>query len=1182
MLFIVIFALLGMLLFGFCRRRSVAVQASGAGSLRPFPFSGLPLWLLLFMALCLRLLLAALSRGFGSDTACFAAWADRIFTLGPGAFYSPDVFTDYPPGYMYVLWLIGGIRRLFGLEYYSVPHLLLLRLPAILCDLACGLLLYREACQRGCGRQGFFLSMAYLFNPAILLNSSLWGQVDSLFTLVVAYMCLCLVKGRLPSAYIAFCTGLLIKPQMLLFAPVLLAGILDWVFLKDFSVRKLFHHLFLGTTVILGTMIVCMPFGLEKVWEQYFSTLSSYPYAAVNACNLWGLLGLNWVSQDSLLLGIPCRTYGAFAIAGAVALMLFFSLRSRSREKYPFLGALLVLTVFAFSVRMHERYLYPGLLLLLLAYVYRPEKLTYFCYGGFSVMHFLNTAHVLFFYDPANYDRKAPFLLAVSGGMLVCTALLLYTAFRLLRPVSSAGAGGQHTIARRTESFSGKADSAAHSGFDTGIAARTAPDPDRRPFHSKRRSGISLPPRPSSRPARLNPADYLLMLTITLVYSCFALYDLGDRQAPSTPYEMTRGQAVELSFEGNVPSTLWYYIAPWHNRAFTLESRASFQEAWNSMGEITLKNVFTWQQVSLEGAGSQLRLTLKDSQASILEWVFLDEEGNVLTPMASDFYGNLFDEGSLFPRRDPDSLPLPEPSPVREALTSLLSAQNGLLSRLGLSPIDCGVFAVQVYPEAGSFRNSMYFDEIYHGRTAYEFLHGLTSYENTHPPMGKIFIALGVALFGMNPFGWRIIGTLFGIAMVPVMYLFAKRLLRSTPLAALACLLFAFDFMHFSQTRIATIDVYITFFVILMYYFMYRYCSFSFYDTPLKKTWLPLGACGLCMGLGIACKWTGIYGGAGLALIFFSTLLRRYREYLYAKKDPEGTTHGISHRHILQSFGPKAGRTICFCMVFFVLLPALIYLLSYIPFRDYTDKGLFGRMLQNQNTMFSYHSNLESTHDFSSVWYEWPILKRPIWFYSHMVTRTWEGGLREGISSFGNPAVWWAGIPAALFTAYLWAKKKDKTAAFLTVGYLAQYLPWFFVSRITFIYHYFPSVPFVVLMITYCLRQGEKYMVGPAHGLPQGKNAIDSSAHDLPQGKKRMDGSTHGLPQGKKRMDGALKSRPALRTQRSAFYASIVLYGAVAFGLFLLFYPVLSGQPVEASFVAKYLRWFKSWVLTAK
>ena len=234
----------------------------------------------------------------------------------------------------------------------------------------------------------------------------------------------------------------------------------------------------------------------------------------------------------------------------------------------------------------------------------------------------------------------------------------------------------------------------------------------------------------------------------------------------------------------------------------------------------------------------------------------------------------------------------------------------------------------------------MYFDEIYHGRTAYEFLHGLTSYENTHPPLGKILIALGVSIFGMNPFGWRIIGTLLGIVMVPLVYLFARQLTGDRLLASLACVLFAFDFMHFTQTRIATIDVYITFFVILMYYFMYQYSRISFYDRSLKQTFLPLGACGICMGLGIACKWTGMYAGCGLALIFFSVLYRRYREYVYASTDPSGHTDGISHRHILEQFGPCAKRTIVFCLVFFVAVPGLIYLLSYLPFRDYSDRGL--------------------------------------------------------------------------------------------------------------------------------------------------------------------------------------------------------------------------------------------------
>ena len=59
----------------------------------------------------------------------------------------------------------------------------------------------------------------------------------------------------------------------------------------------------------------------------------------------------------------------------------------------------------------------------------------------------------------------------------------------------------------------------------------------------------------------------------------------------------------------------------------------------------------------------------------------------------------------------------------------------------------------------------MYFDEIYHGRTGYEMLHRMTAYETTHPPLGKDFIMLGIAIFGMTAFGWRCAGTLFGVML---------------------------------------------------------------------------------------------------------------------------------------------------------------------------------------------------------------------------------------------------------------------------------------------------------------------------------------------------------------------------------------------------------------------------------
>ena len=1041
MLYIHLTAVFGLLLFAFCflfRESKRNHTAYGVV-------------LLFAVALLLRLSAAGISGGFDNDTACFAAWADRIFQVGPGGFYSSDVFTDYPPGYMYLLYPIGALRSLLHIGYYSPAHLILLKLPSILCDMGCGILLYREAVRRLPGRSALLLCGAYLFNPALLLNSSVWGQVDSVYTLLLIVMCLSLMKGRLLPAFLSFCAGLLVKPQMLIFGPILLAGILDSLFFKDFSWKRLFQNIGYGLVSLLTGLMLILPFGLQKVLEQFLNTLGSYPYAAVNAWNFWGLLGLNWVSQDNTFLGLPYRFYGWAAIWIAVLLVLFLSLRKRDdNEKFFLLSALLMTTVFLFSVRMHERYLYPAIVLLLFAYIYLPSKRLYLCYSGFSLLHFYNTAHVLFLYDPSNYNRHDPLLLTVSSGMLFFGAVLYHTVSlyygKSLRKSPSSGSELWST---------GKT--------NTGLAGFPHPEP-------------------SQKPGRLTRADLLLMLFITALYSCFAFYDLGDRQAPSSAYQMVRGESLVLDFgptDVNI-AKVSYYIAPGHKKVFTLESGSSGEDFLTFSGEITLNQVFTWQDAEISVNASKLRLTLESNSASLLELVFADSDGNILTPVNASDYPALFDEQQLKP------------------------------ARFG-------------------FRNSMYFDEIYHGRTAYEFLHGITAYENTHPPLGKIIIAAGIAFFGMNPFGWRIMGTLFGIAMIPFLYLFAKKAAGCTSLATLAAMLFAFDFMHFTQTRIATIDVYITFFVLLMYLFMYRYSILSFYDTPLWKTLVPLGLCGISMGLGIACKWTGVYAGIGLAFIFFAVLFRRYREYRFAAQNPNACTNGISHSHILRVFRPYILRTVLFCMFFFVLLPVLIYLLSYLPFQDSSVDGFLAKILHNQEYMFRYHSNLNATHPYSSAWYEWPIIKRPIWYYSCIVTgSSGAGGIREGISAFGNPLVWWPGIPAAFYMLWLLIRKKDRTAAFLLTGYLAQYLPWFFVTRVTFIYHYFPAVAFVVLMIVYSLAQ--------------------------------------------------LKNK----LSRRQLTALITLYGVAVFGLFLLFYPVLSGQPVDASFVNRYLRWFDSWVLVAK
>lgn len=1015
--------------------------------------------LFFLFAFVLRVVVASSYGGFDVDVNCFSAWSDRMAALGPSRFYADDYFCDYPPLYLYFLSVIGLLKKLFGLLTLSPLHLVLIKSPAIISDVLIGYLLYKVGVKRVGLGSALLLSALYLFQPVVILNSCLWGQVDSVFTLFLILCCLFLEKLLLLPAMIIFGLGVLLKPQMLIFTPVLILGFIHYVYRGSFSFRMFSRAIAYGALTLIITLLLAMPFGLEKVITKYVGTLGSYRYASVNAYNFWAGVGLNWYSQETLFLGLPCQTWGFIAIVLAASFALVLGLRLRTlTQKYFITGAFLILTVFTFSVRMHERYLYPIIPLMIFGYMgfaarqissvptskkdkkdglsnysltptlrfLFPAVFTMIC-----VLHFVNVANVLYYYDAKNYDSSAP-ILKITGILMTVAALCFYYLMIRLQSSKEMPALPPQIIPFR-ESFS--------------------------------------PIKIQASEMRMTRLDVILMIIITLFYSCFALRDLGDAKAPQTLYETAKGVSMTFEFPEAV-TAVSYYEAPWHEQKYAFQCLTDDMAQPYAAELLKFDTVFCWKTLDLPAATTKIIMTPQTADARLLELVFLNADGNPVSPANASDYPALFDESDL-------------------------------------------------YPEKFSFRNSTYFDEIYHARTAYEFLHGWYSYENTHPPLGKILISVGITIFGMNPFGWRIIGTLFGIAMLPILYVFAKKLTGNTPAAALTCWIFAFDFMHFAQTRIATIDVYIVFFILCMYYFLFTYLTSDFSATPLRKLLLSLGLCGLSMGLGIASKWTGVYAGMGMGVLFFlhlgSVILKSSGKTTFREVKPFKT------KYFQSSIGKKIIKVIGCCMIFFVVIPLIIYLLSYIPFRDSWGNGLVQRAIKNQETMFSYHSNLKATHYFASPFYEWPFIVRPIWYYSGKLSDT----LRESISSFGNPLVWWVGLPALIYVTYLFLRKKDRRALFLIIGYLSQYLPWVLVTRLTFIYHYFTSVIFLVLMIGYSFRNLKEVL------------------------------------------------------SKKAYLTVLIAYGALVFGLFCLFYPVLAGQPVEVDFVTKYLKWFKTWVLVA-
>ncbi|HWQ06141.1 MAG TPA: glycosyltransferase family 39 protein, partial [Feifaniaceae bacterium] len=539
-----------------------------------------------------------------------------------------------------------------------------------------------------------------------------------------------------------------------------------------------------------------------------------------------------------------------------------------------------------------------------------------------------------------------------------------------------------------------------------------------------------LPQLETDNKLRYTRKDILYVLAITLIYGIVALTNLGSTHVPETFWQSsTAGESFTVQFE-ETEHVAYYslYGNIDQDGTLLLETNEGYEETFAQ----TYDDMFRWKRVSTDFTASSVTLSVYSGSLKLNEMAFFDDDGNLIPVTlvgASGSQANLFDEQEY----------------------------------------------VDFTP---TYFNGMYFDELYHGRTAYENLHNLTPYENSHPPLGKLLIMLGVWVFGMVPFGWRVVGALFGIGMLPVLYAFGKRLFKNSNYALVLTTLFAFDFMHFTQTRIATIDVYSVFFILLMYYYMYQYITMNFFVDGLKKTLKPLFLSGLFFGIGAACKWTSIYAGAGLAILLFGSLIKRYLEY--ARVNAQGTE---AEQAKVAWYWDYTVKTLLWCCLFFLVIPFAIYFASYTPYFIYESgqnpgnyglKGMFETFTSYQSFMYNYHANLHATHPYQSSWYSWPFTVKPMWYYYNSYLN---GDAVSTLTASGNPAVWWVsaiGSVALLALRLTKRIKPDRALQIFFVGVLANYLPWVLVTRCTFIYHFFATVPFILMATVYALQKLEQ------------------------------------------------------------------------------------------------------------
>jgi hypothetical protein len=437
--------------------------------------------------------------------------------------------------------------------------------------------------------------------------------------------------------------------------------------------------------------------------------------------------------------------------------------------------------------------------------------------------------------------------------------------------------------------------------------------------------------------SRFTWKDWLVMLGVTLVYAAVAFTNLGAHEIAQTYYTMETGDDICVAFEKPEEITTVKYYTSFGTGKFSLKFSPE-DEGYSPV---------EWQIYVDDESGKKVptMTTMHEHVATdMYEWQFVgplgaaeintgDEEFQDKTGFTAQYVTIHAVKGGLqmLEMAFCDS----EGNPVKIASVSNMNPD----AERGDDP--ARMFDEQQFvPLRTYYMTEMYFDEVYHARTAYEYITHHSIYEWTHPPLGKNILSIGIYLFGMNPFGWRFMGTLFGMLMLPLMYLFAKKLFKKTLFAFIPTFLLAVDFMHYTQTRIATIDSYSVFWIMLMYLFMYLYAERNYNREPLVNTLLPLSLAGMAFGLGAATKWLCIYAGVGLAILLFVQLFKRYREYAYANRAlTDDTLKAVLSgerlaflRDISRGYVRRTLITLLWCVVFFIIVPLGIYISAYAPY----------------------------------------------------------------------------------------------------------------------------------------------------------------------------------------------------------------------------------------------------------
>jgi dolichyl-phosphate-mannose--protein O-mannosyl transferase len=383
-----------------------------------------------------------------------------------------------------------------------------------------------------------------------------------------------------------------------------------------------------------------------------------------------------------------------------------------------------------------------------------------------------------------------------------------------------------------------------------------------------------------------------------------------------------------------------------------------------------------------------------------------------------------------------------------------------------------GVAAVLRFVGLGSPAD-LVFDEIFYAQNACLLVAGADvcgvaePLSNAHPPLGQWLIAAGIALFGYDPFGWRVASAVAGTLTVALAFVLARLVLRGANAraaamgAAVAAGLLAIDVQHLVMSRIAMLDVFLALFVVAA--FLAIGLDLVSAPRPSRRgigQWLfgrPWRlAAGVLIGCAVAVKWSGVYSALGVILLVVGW------EIVGRRIDVSGVPRGWWSA-FRAAFRAEALRT----AVLLGVVPVLVYLVTYVGVAEgslvavpWREGSWLYDVAHHQLAMARFHVGLEGQHPYESPSWSWFLLKRPVafWFVD-------DGRTYQHILSMGSPLAWWPALVVLGWLGVSWLRgNRALGPSLVLVGALSAYLPWLvlgFARSQIFMWYVLPALPFL-------------------------------------------------------------------------------------------------------------------------